>query len=353
MTTNATFPPILVFDAVSGEYRDPSDSANTTANVDAPTRTVLVTGASGLLGRQVQRQFAQAGWKAIGTGLNRLNPPDVIQLNILSPTSITDTLDTVRPDVVVHCAANRFPDSCTANPAAARNLNVEASRALAAATAARGIFLIYISTDYVFAGRPGEAPYLASATPDPPNIYGRTKLEGERAVLDAAAAAPNGAVVLRVPILYGACDEPSESAVNVLMSQLWAAQKLEAGASKIQVDDYARRFPTNTADVGRVCRDLALHYRSSENQGRELPKILQFTSEEAMTKWQIVQAFAEITGLPLDNMEPARPQDGPGDGTVRPFDCHLDTSELRELGVDVSTVGFREWWSKELGVFQR
>src|SRR5690242_9767401 len=44
MTSSATFPPILVFDAVSGEYRDPSDSADTTAKVDAPTKTVLVTG---------------------------------------------------------------------------------------------------------------------------------------------------------------------------------------------------------------------------------------------------------------------------------------------------------------------
>jgi hypothetical protein len=44
MTSSANFPPILVFDAVSGEYRDPSDSADTTAKIAAPTRTVLVTG---------------------------------------------------------------------------------------------------------------------------------------------------------------------------------------------------------------------------------------------------------------------------------------------------------------------
>lgn len=255
-------------------------------------------------------------------------------------------LDDVKPDVVVHCAANRFPDSCTANPAAARNINVQASRTLAEATTARGTFLIYISTDYVFPGRPGEAPYKVDAQPDPPNVYGRTKLEGERAVLDVAqqSGARNKAVVLRVPVLYGSCDEPSESAVNVLMSQLWAAQKLSPSDPKIQVDDYALRFPTNTEDVGRVCRDISEYYRSTENADRDLPQVLQFSSEEQMTKWQIVQAFAEITGLPLENMEASRPQDQPSDGTVRPFDCHLDTSELKRLGVDVVTVGFREWW---------
>ncbi|KAJ4993414.1 Methionine adenosyltransferase 2 subunit beta [Stagonosporopsis vannaccii] len=354
MTSSATFPPILVFDAVSGEYRDPSDSADTTAKVAAPTKTVLVTGASGLLGRQVQLQFARAGWKAIGTGLHRINPPDVVSLNLTSPGAIASLLDSVDPDVVVHCAANRYPDSCTANPAAARAINVEASRALAAATAARNILLIYISTDYVFPGRPGEAPYATTAPPDPPNMYGRTKLEGERAVL-AAATQPNRAVVLRVPILYGPCDEPTESAVNVLMAQLWTAQKLSPSDPKLHVDDYALRYPTNTQDVGRVCRDIAAFYLSTENEARELPTVLHFSGDECLTKWGIVKAFAEITGLPVDYLEPVRPQEGEvvGDGTVRPFDCHLDTRELRDLGVDVSTVGFREWWSKELGVFQR
>lgn len=293
----------------------------------------------------MQLQFARVGWKAVGTGLNRINPPDIVSLNITSPSAIASLLDDVKPDVVVHCAANRFPDSCTADPAAARNVNVEASRSLAQATVARNISLIYISTDYVFPGRPGEAPYSAAATPDPPNVYGRTKLEGERAVLEVAAAANvrNKIVVLRVPVLYGPCDEPSESAVNVLMSQLWAAQKLSSSDPKIQVDDYALRYPTNTQDVGRVCRDLADHYRSSENADRDLPKILHFSSEDRMTKWQTVQVFAEITGLPLDNLTPSRPREGE-DVTVRPYDCHLDTGELREVGVDVSTVGFREWW---------
>jgi len=275
-----------------------------------------------------------------------LNPPDIVKLNILNRADIDALLDDVKPDVVVHCAANRFPDSCSANPAAARNINVQASRALAEATVVRGIFLIYISTDYVFSGRQGEAPYKVSSAPDPPNVYGRTKLEGERAVLEVYASfnARNGAVVLRVPVLYGACDEPKESAVNVLMSSLWAAQKLEAEDPEIEVDDRALRYPTNTADVGRVCRDVSDFYRSTENAGRELPQILQFSSEDRMTKWQIVQMFAEITGLPLDNLRPSKPHDEPGDGVVRPYDCHLDTSELRELGINVSTVGFKEWW---------
>ncbi|KAJ4377613.1 hypothetical protein N0V83_000440 [Neocucurbitaria cava] len=310
------------------------------------TQTALITGASGLLGRQVQRQFLLDGWKSIGTGLNRISPPDVIKLNILNPQEIERVFDEVKPNVIVHCAANRFPDSCTADPEAARKINVESSRALAEAAVARGAFLIYISTDYVFSGRPGEAPYKSSSKPSPPNVYGQTKLEGEQAVLDVASSkgAKNKVVVLRVPVLYGSCHEPQESAVNVLMAQLWSAQQIQDGQPKTQVDHYALRFPTNTQDVGRVCRDIAKLYLDPASVDRDLPEVLQFSSEDQMTKWEICQTFADIMGLPLDNMIPLKPTEEPKDGTVRPYDCHLDTSALQELGVDVGTVDFKTWW---------
>lgn len=221
-----------------------------------------------------------------------------------------------------------------------------ASRALAEATTARNIFLIYISTDYVFSGAPGEAPYHPTSEPNPPNDYGQTKLDGERAVLDVSSksGSKNRVVVLRVPVLYGECDEPHESAVNVLMSQLWTSQKLSPEDQKIKVDDYALRFPTNTADVARVCRDVSALYLSPDASSRDLPQILQFSSEDQMTKWQICQQFASIMGLPLDGMEPFRPDAEDKDGVKRPYDCHLDTGALRDLGIDTSTVSFEMWW---------
>jgi S-adenosylmethionine synthetase len=118
----------------------------------------------------VQREFLLDSWESVGTGLNRVIGPNVIKLDVRDRDEIEKALDNTKPRVVVHCAANRFPDSCTADPEAARALNVESSRALAEATIARGIFLIYISTDYVFSGRPGEAPYRTDAIPNPPNM---------------------------------------------------------------------------------------------------------------------------------------------------------------------------------------
>lgn len=114
--------------------------------------------------------------------------------------------------------------------------------------------LIYISTDYVFSGKPGEAPYEMYSNPAPTNLYGQTKLDGEKAILEAYQAAGNSGLglVLRVPVLYGDAETPEESAINVLMDVVWKAQAQPEGA-KIKMDHWSLRYPTNTQDVARVC----------------------------------------------------------------------------------------------------
>lgn len=156
-------------------------------------------------------------------------------------------------------AAQRFPDKVDKDPEGARALNVAASRRLAQAALSRDILLIYISTDYVFPGTPGDAPYEADAPAKPTNLYGQTKLDGELAVHQESAQAgkPGSVVVLRVPVLYGHAETPSESAVNVLMDSVWKAQ---TEGTKIKMDHWAIRYPTNTEDIGRVCRGMFHHW---------------------------------------------------------------------------------------------
>lgn len=233
-----------------------------------------------------------------------------------------------------------------------------ATSTLASYAAQNNIFFIYISTDYVFPGQPGQSPYKTTAEPSPTNIYGQTKLDGEHAVLSASK--PGQTIVLRVPVLYGETDPKDnnkESAVNVLMDALWKSQK-----EKVTMDDYALRYPTNTADVARVCIHIARLYTSvispsqpTQKSPAELPRILQFTSEDRMTKYEICQKFGEIMDLPIDGIvadkesgkQPAK------DGTLRPYDCHLDTAELKELGIDVSTVDFVAWWRWYVGAIRK
>lgn len=150
----------------------------------------------------------------------------------------------------------------------------------------------------MFPGKPGEAPYQATAEPAPTNLYGQTKLDGERAVLEATQESRLG-VVLRVPVLYGKAGEPKESAVNVLMDALWKSQEK---STEIKMDAWAQRYPTNTEDVARVCFDIAAKYLEAESRGN-LPKILQFSSEDKMTKYEICQTFADLMGLPMDGIK--------------------------------------------------
>jgi dTDP-4-dehydrorhamnose reductase len=133
---------------------------------------------------------------------------------------------------------------------------MHATHSLARLTATRNILLIYISTDYVFPGTPGDAPYATDAAPGPTNLYGETKRQGEEAMIQVYkdTGIEGRSVVLRVPVLYGHVEEKdaggkgnAESAVNSLVDKVWEAQN-----KKIKMDHWARRYPTNTEDVGRV-----------------------------------------------------------------------------------------------------
>ncbi|OBT54994.1 hypothetical protein VE04_05172 [Pseudogymnoascus sp. 24MN13] len=249
-------------------------------------------------------------------------------------------------------AANRFPDHCDHDPAAARAINVAATRSLAEQTAKRGVVLIYISTDYIFSGAPGEAPYETSATPAPTNLYGITKLEGEKSADEAYAAAggKGKGVVLRVPVLYGKADKHADSAVNCLVDAVWKAQK-----EKVVMDGWAKRFPTNTEDVGRVIADIAALYTSKIEAGEAegLPSVLQFSAEDLYTKYEMCELFAHLMGLGLEKMEKDVKGNEGNTGVQRPFDCHLSTRALKELGIEVHTQDFKGWWRWELGAVRK
>ena len=147
--------------------------------------------------------------------------------------------------------------------------------------------------------------------------------------------------MLRVPVLYGPASAPTESAVNVLMDTVWKAQEKEAS---IKMDDWAQRYPTNTEDVARVCRDVSTKYVEEIKTRHELPKILQFSSEDRFTKYQICQLFAEIMGLPLDGMKAEKAGNDPNAKVQRPYDTQLSTKALRDIGINVRTQEFGAWW---------
>ncbi|QGZ62932.1 dTDP-4-dehydrorhamnose reductase family protein [Paraburkholderia acidisoli] len=285
---------------------------------------VAVIGASGLLGRAVVRELAvDSAFEVVPTAFRHGGGATRV-LDVRDAQAVQAFVDREAPNAIVLAAAERRPDVCEHDPAAARALNVDAVRNVAAAARQHGAWVLSISSDYVFDGT--APPYLADATPNPLNAYGRSKLDGERALLEGADASEN-ALVLRLPLLYGPVSASTsgwhESAVTSLVPAVVASS--QPGAPAAPMDAWATRYPTFTPDVAFVIRELLLRCAD----GEPVRGIAQWSGNEPMTKFDIAERLAQTLGVPAR----LQAQPAPTDSTPRPRDCHLDSSRLEALGI--------------------
>jgi dTDP-4-dehydrorhamnose reductase len=151
---------------------------------------VLVTGAGGMLGRDVVLAAGNAGHDVVGFGHR--------ELDIVDSDGLAAKFELERPDVVINCAAWTDVDGAEEAELAAMAVNGSGAGQVAAAAAAVGASVLYVSSDYVFDGAKG-APYVETDQPAPLSAYGRTKLAGE----EATAAANKRHFVVRSSWLFG------------------------------------------------------------------------------------------------------------------------------------------------------
>ncbi len=151
---------------------------------------LLVTGAGGMLGRDVMLAAGNAGHDVIGFGHTELDVTDA--------ASVDAKLDAERPDVVINCAAWTDVDGAEGAEDEAMAANGTGAGKVAAAAASVGASVVYVSSDYVFDGAKG-APYVETDQPAPLSAYGRTKLAGE----EATVAANTRHFVVRSAWLFG------------------------------------------------------------------------------------------------------------------------------------------------------
>ena len=96
--------------------------------------------------------------------------------------------------------------------------------------------------------------------------------------------------------------------------------------------------------------DIAtLYLKAASDEVKSLPTILQFSSEDRFTKYELCQTLARVIGLLGDKLEASL--DGHDPSTETPRDRHMSTEVLAKLGVSVKTCDFEEWWRDELGAF--
>ncbi|KAM9312561.1 methionine adenosyltransferase 2 subunit beta [Gastrophryne carolinensis] len=284
-----------------------------------PNRRALITGATGLLGRAVYREFKDNSWHVLGCGYRRARHR-FEYLNLLDTSAVKAMIQEFKPHVIVHCAAERRPDIVENHPDTATILNVEASANLAKEAAAAGAFLVYISSDYVFDG--SHPPYREESVPNPLNLYGKTKLDGERVVLQNN----EGAAVLRVPVLYGDVEKLEESAVTMLFDKVQFSNK------SANMDHWQQRFPTYVKDVASVCFQLT---EKKMQDPVQIKGIYHWSGNEQMTKYEMACAMADAFNLPSSHLRPIT--DEPVGATPRPWNPKLDCSKLEGLGIGQRT----------------
>ncbi|MEU6980464.1 MULTISPECIES: dTDP-4-dehydrorhamnose reductase [unclassified Streptomyces] len=236
----------------------------------------LITGAAGMLGRDLAEVLAEGGVEY--TALTRQ------ELDVTDAAAVRAAV--AGHDVVVNAAAWTDVDGAETEEAAATRINGDGPRALAAACAETGAVLIQVSTDYVFPGDATE-PYRHDAPTAPVNAYGRSKLAGELAVTELL---PERGYVVRTAWLYGAHGR------NFVSTMLGLAERLDT----VDVVDDQRGQPTWTRALARQLRELG----EAAVAGKAPAGVYHGTASATATWFDLARAAFELTGLDPERVRP-------------------------------------------------
>jgi len=258
---------------------------------------VLVTGAAGMLGRDVV-QGAPAGVQVIAT--------DAAELDITDSVSVRRAVDDQRPDWIINCAAYTAVDRAESEPQIAERVNHSAVRILASACEATGTRLCHVSTDYVFPGDATHA-YLEDDPVGPVNRYGATKLAGEQAALAA------GALIVRTQWLFGAHGRS-------FPRTMW--ERARSGQPTRVVDDQVGR-PTYTVDLALATWSLL---------ERDATGVFHATNAGRPVSWYTLAAHIFAAAGASVALSPCRTEDYPTPAR-RPAYSALDTTKLAVAGL--------------------
>ena len=211
-----------------------------------PTR-ILLTGANGFLGQKCTDLIVEhTSYELCCTSQSAQKNPNregysFYQLDLLDHMELKKIISNFMPTHIIHCAALTSVEQCEENPALCDQLNVQLPARLAVVAKENNIHFTFLSTDFVFDGQAG--PYAETATCNPCNAYGLSKLKAENLILATGCRA----AILRTILVYGVIADKKRS--NLV---LWAKNKLEAKET-IKVVNDQWRMPTWVDDLAKAC----------------------------------------------------------------------------------------------------
>lgn len=187
---------------------------------------ILITGANGQLGYELQQVFAN----------HQLILTDIDSLDITNRETVKLSVSNNRPQVIIHAAAYTAVDGLQNNRDIAFVVNRDGSRNIAQAAKLAGARLVAISTDYVFDGTKTR-PYKETDKPRPPNVYGQSKLAGEEAIIKAYPQA----IIVRTAWLYGGTGG-HKNFVRTILRKAKVGEPLKVVDDQVGSPTYARHL---------------------------------------------------------------------------------------------------------------
>ena len=264
---------------------------------------IVILGAGGRLGSALMREYRE---KFDVTGFNHA------QLDLSDHAQLREKLGTCDIDLVINTAAFANVDLCETQREEAFRINAEAPRVLAEICRDKNAKLIHFSTDYVFDGEKRE-PYTEDDVAKPISVYGESKWEGEKLVLQT-----HGHLVVRVSWVFGQ-DRPSF--IDGMIKRARESDQVDAIADKIST-------PTYTRDIAQA---LPQFFDSDVPGG-----ILHFASSgecswQEYAQWAIDCCHAEGVPLKATTVEPRRMSDMKNWIAPRPVYSVLSTAKYTAL----------------------
>lgn len=260
---------------------------------------VLVLGSEGQLGSELRRVLVE----------HDMTPARHDEVDIAQIARVIDFARHARPDVIVNAAGYTDVDGCEKNKETAFLVNAIGARNAAIAARKVEADLIHISTDYVFDGNK-EEPYLESDSAQPLNIYGWSKLLGERMVMEQNPQT----FILRVAWLYGSVGR------NFVKTMLALAKDKE----ELNVVEDQMGTPTFAGDVARQIKLLM----DTERYG-----LYHCTSQGCCTWYEFAREIFRLAGIPV-RVIPVTSAEYPRPAR-RPAFSVLDNLMLRVQGLDI------------------
>ncbi|MFN3374978.1 MAG: dTDP-4-dehydrorhamnose reductase [Burkholderiaceae bacterium] len=278
---------------------------------------ILLLGKGGQVGWELQRSLAPLGEV---TALDH-DSTDFCG-DFTRPDELAATVRALAPQLIVNAAAHTAVDKAESEPDLARTINATAPAVLAEAAARIGAWLVHYSTDYVFDGS-GERPWREGDTPAPLSVYGRTKLEGERAIQASGCQH----LILRTSWVYAA------RGGNFAKTMLRLAQERE----RLTVIDDQWGAPTGAELLADVTAHAVRHLLRSPQDGGLYHLVAQGeTTWNRYARFVIDQARALRPDLPWKVSEVAPvPTSAFPTPAVRPHNSRLAADKLQ------STFGLR------------